>query len=57
MFTIQAKVSKFGDLLGVWKLETNAKFQLSISKIMQLGQKHRDIGCEYHFKNHLASVF
>ena len=37
---------KFDDLLGVWKLAINAKFQLNISKIMPTGKKHRDMGCK-----------
>ena len=34
IFIFQATNSKFGDLLAGWKLDTNAKFQLNISKIM-----------------------
>ena len=30
----QTSVLKFGDLLGGWKLATNAKLQLNISQIM-----------------------
>ena len=39
---------KFGDLLGGWKVATNAKFQHNnISKITPAGQKkHKDIGCD-----------
>ena len=33
-FYLQATVIKFGDLLGVCKLETSAKFQLNISIVM-----------------------
>ena len=37
------------DLLGGWKLATNAKFQLNTSKITPVrAKKHRDMGCEYH---------
>ena len=35
----QTRVRKFGDCLGVWKLATNAKFQLNISKIMPAKSK------------------
>ena len=46
----QARVFKFGDLLEVWKLATNAKFQLHISKIMPARRKkHWDMECEYHY--------
>ena len=46
-FVFQTKVLKFSDLLGVWKLAINAKFQYNISpKLLQLGKKHRDMGCE-----------
>ena len=33
-FVFQPTVLKFGDLLGGWKLATNTKFHVGISKIM-----------------------
>ena len=33
-FIVQARVSIFCDLLGAWKLATNVKFQLKISKML-----------------------
>ena len=50
--TFQATVLKFSDLLGGWKLATNAKFQLNISKITPaMPKKHGDMGCECHYNN------
>ena len=40
IFIFQARVFKFGDCLGVWKLATNAKFQNNISKIMPARPKN-----------------
>ena len=45
MFILKARDFKFGDLLWVWKLTTNAKFQLSFSKSMPARTyKHLDMG-------------
>ena len=48
IFIFQALVFEFGDLLEVWKLTTNAKFQLEIFKIKTAKPtKYCDTGCEY----------
>ena len=56
-FIFQATVLKFGDLLAGWKLATNTKFQLNISKITSARpKKHRDMGCEYHYSEMLLET-
>ena len=45
IFVFQATVLKFCDLLAVWKLATDAKFQHNISEIMPARpKKHKDMG-------------
>ena len=47
-FYLSRQSFEIGDLLWGWKLESNAKFQQNISKIMPAMYKNRDMGCEYH---------
>ena len=48
IFIFQALLFEFGDLLEVWKLTTNAIFQLEIFKIKTAKNiKYCDTGCEY----------
>ena len=50
IFIFRARVLQFADLLQGWKLETNTKFQLNISKIMPARQK-KTLEHEYHSFN------
>ena len=51
---ILATILKFGDLLGRWKLATNAKNSQYLQNYASQAKKHMDMGCEYHYSNYIS---